>query len=681
MQYFSELVNRFHWNGRFQVYIASAENPCFQLLEGLDEEVRLPFSRFTVQERDIVKIEDHYTFLLFTFPYDYQILLNIYEYKPQKDGELVVLYHYMFPYYTSAAIKRERYKLEKLIESTRRASASLNPEEIYENILSYALDVIPNCDIGTLWWYDEKRERLLCKASSGKILQGIRHMEFKVGEGPVGYTFQTGKSILYHQYQQELWKEIGDISSENIIHWDPNYEFAKEVRSFLICPIKINDRVEGVMFLCQILKSIALTEDDLHLLEGFSSQVGIAIRNARQYSRIKKLNDKLMKRDEIHTVLTKLSMHTSGISKIIEEMTQMTGKNLVFVDLLDNEIIPSAKKLPNYLTFHDLNEILHGCETPFYELKRSGYVTHVLYPIRLEQVVLGCIIVEAREEIQQLESIVLEQGHSVLALELTRKQHLIEFYYKKKRDAFHELLNTKDAEILQHKTSELMISPNDPFIVVLFRMTEEISPYEMELYLHKLTSQVKRELFSYIQLLFADNGTVTIVARASKLEEKQVRKGIRKIYTDWEKRKEVTVSCGIGTVYQDVQSLRKSHQEAEKVLSYLESRKEPGMMDYSEIGVNRLFIHQNQEEIQQFIAEVFTPLETQQSINNSLKETLMMYFSQNRSASKTAQMMHIHINTLYQRLKKIEETLQLSLDDTEHVLRLQLACYLKQVYS
>ncbi|WP_431029333.1 helix-turn-helix domain-containing protein [Lysinibacillus sp. LZ02] len=682
VQYFSELVQRFQWEGKYQIYIASAESPYFEFLEGREERVQLPFKRLTTQQQDVVKIVNGYTFILFTYPHDYQILINVYEYSPSKEAEIVVLYHYMYPYYTKAAIEREKYKLEKVIESTGRASSSLNPEEIYNNILSYALDVIPQCDIGTLWWYDAERDLLICKASVGNVLQGIRHMGFKRGEGPIGYTFQTEQSLLYYQHQYELWQRFGRISEENNRHWDSNYEFNKEVKSFLTCPIKVNDRVEGVMFLCQIVKPIAPTEHDLQLLEGFSSQVGIAIRNARQYSHIKKLNDKLMKRDEIHTTLTKLSMQNMGIPKILEEMTRMIGKHLIFVDLLENEVIPAMRKLPNYLSFNDLNEVLQANEAmPYYELKRSGYMTHIMYPIRLGQIILGCIIMEVKGEMSQLESIVIEQGHSVLALELSRKQNLAEFYYKKKRDAFNEMMNTKEQEIIVQKAKELMISLNEPYMVILLKLAEEVSPHEIEAYVHKLMSQMKRDLFSYAQLLFADYATITLVARATQGEEKRVRKELKRVCTEWNKKINAPLSCGVSTVYHDLYTIRKAYHEAKTVLSYLDSRKQHGMMDYAEIGVNRLFIHQDQQEIGRFIAEVFTPLETQQSMNNALKETLLMYFAQNRSATKTAKMLHIHINTLYQRLKKIEEILQISFEDAEHVLKLQLACYLKQSYQ
>ena len=45
--------------------------------------------------------------------------------------------------------------------------------------------------------------------------------------------------------------------------------------------------------------------------------------------------------------------------------------------------------------------------------------------------------------------------------------------------------------------------------------------------------------------------------------------------------------------------------------------------------------------------------------------------------TKTAQKLYIHTNTLYQRLKKVEDYLHISLKKPEDLLQVQLACYLK----
>jgi DNA-binding PucR family transcriptional regulator len=97
--------------------------------------------------------------------------------------------------------------------------------------------------------------------------------------------------------------------------------------------------------------------------------------------------------------------------------------------------------------------------------------------------------------------------------------------------------------------------------------------------------------------------------------------------------------------------------------------------------LNKLFLNQSPGEIQQFINEVFLPLTSAHERKTELEETLLTYFELNRSATKTAEKLHIHINTLYQRIRKIEHLLQLDLNDNEDSLKIHLACHLRTTYS
>lgn len=59
--------------------------------------------------------------------------------------------------------------------------------------------------------------------------------------------------------------------------------------------------------------------------------------------------------------------------------------------------------------------------------------------------------------------------------------------------------------------------------------------------------------------------------------------------------------------------------------------------------------------------------------DNELSETLYMYMKNGRSQSKAARELHIHRSSLLYRLKKIEEVLEVSLDDYKTFLHLELS--------
>ena len=125
----------------------------------------------------------------------------------------------------------------------------------------------------------------------------------------------------------------------------------------------------------------------------------------------------------------------------------------------------------------------------------------------------------------------------------------------------------------------------------------------------------------------------------------------------WTNKDAPVLTGGIGRFYQGLEYVARSFEEANKSLAYISNRGTPGIISYENIGINRLFINQQAEDIKQFIEEVFAPLQSPKAKSSDLELTLRTYIAANRSISETAERLHIHQNTLYHRIRKIEEIL------------------------
>ncbi|CAM5789716.1 helix-turn-helix domain-containing protein [Brevibacillus borstelensis] len=120
-----------------------------------------------------------------------------------------------------------------------------------------------------------------------------------------------------------------------------------------------------------------------------------------------------------------------------------------------------------------------------------------------------------------------------------------------------------------------------------------------------------------------------------------------------------------------------SFGEAKKAVRYLQNRNRHGVVRYGDLGVNQLLIHQSPEDQEAFVRSVFQPLWEKKEKYSDLEKTLLVYVHCHQSAHLTAKQLHIHINTLYQRLRKIEELLAIDLKQPEDKLKIQLACHLR----
>jgi DNA-binding PucR family transcriptional regulator len=138
----------------------------------------------------------------------------------------------------------------------------------------------------------------------------------------------------------------------------------------------------------------------------------------------------------------------------------------------------------------------------------------------------------------------------------------------------------------------------------------------------------------------------------------------------------------MGSLYSNANNIGKTYREAIKALSYQISRHYSGLVLYSDIGINQLFINLPQEDAITFLKKIFYPLrDKSKNKDNYLEKTLLAFIDTNCSIVQTADRLFVHTNTLHQRLKKIEECLKLTFDNPEDLLQIKLACYLRRSHT
>lgn len=620
------------------------------------------------------------TYIALEYPENYQFLLIVYDTVNLSQNDLNHLYYLFYPYYTEQLVSYEKNKLQKLINSIADTTSTLDLDEIFSNILSNALEVIPNADIGSLWLYDPKKGKLRCTAFVGDVLEGVLDVYVEVGEGPIGYTFQMQYPLLFKKTSEMLKVGHRRTSPDKYYIKNKNNIFNNKLKSSMTCPVVVDNQTKCVMFLAQVNENGNLNKHDLHLLNGFASQAAIAIKNAEQFKDINKLYDALVKRDRIHNTLMNVTLQNMDSGKIIQEIERMVKRKIIFYDLITNKVIPKVKNSSRQLSYQNLIRLTSKESSKnYYDIVENGRLTHYIFPIRSRNITLACLIIETDEPINHVDLTAIEQGSAILALELISKQSIIEYYYKNKRELFKGLLKVRDNIELEKKIELLGIDKSEHLSVIIFNVSGHQDYQALEVNIHRLITFLKTELSSKIQVIYGEENKVVSLADVGlgnhlKAFVNQMNLLIKK----WSNMTGLILNAGMGSVCNSFYSIDKSYREAKAALSYQTMRKYEGLIKYSDIGVNRLFVSQNINDINEFVNEIFSPLNEYDDHEGSLENTLLYYFKYNRSATETAKKLYIHINTLYQRLRKIEELLNISFKSSDDVLRLQLGCYLKE---
>jgi carbohydrate diacid regulator len=131
--------------------------------------------------------------------------------------------------------------------------------------------------------------------------------------------------------------------------------------------------------------------------------------------------------------------------------------------------------------------------------------------------------------------------------------------------------------------------------------------------------------------------------------------------------------CGIGQTAEP-KEIRHSFRQAERALKVAKQKKR--IIFDEELTLEMVIDELSSKTISDFISRTIGPILDDKELLLTLKEL----FRQNHSLKKTSDQLHIHINTLHYRLKKIDEYTQLSPNNIHDLLIMYLATLFLDVH-
>lgn len=225
-----------------------------------------------------------------------------------------------------------------------------------------------------------------------------------------------------------------------------------------------------------------------------------------------------------------------------------------------------------------------------------------------------------------------------------------------------------------------------PQVVTVFEL-EDFEPYSADLHWVELILEIVQSVLlqqDKKSILMKKNEEVILV-----LPMEDQSRGGSKAYMNMllnqmkaqleERLNQRKVRVGVGRDYADPTEIFRSYQEAKVALKlgYLlqEHNRTPFFID---LGVERILYNHEQQELQEFYQETLGDLERyDKSQKNELMETLEKFVTHRCDLKETADALFLHKNTLRYRLKKIEEILQIDMEDFNEVLSLMVAFKIK----
>ncbi|MEG1536692.1 MAG: helix-turn-helix domain-containing protein [Clostridiales bacterium] len=587
-----------------------------------------------------------------------------------------------------------------LIKMAQTITSSLSDEKILQIILQETISVLPSADAGFFYLYSDEQQKLFLRAHAG-FSQGYdeQHTIFlEVGEGISGKTFALGQGRILNG-REKVIQESADMQPDhmnNYLHLTAHQDFPRDVISTVL---KAQGQILGVLTIDNFNAETDFDEDDLELLQAAADHAAVVIvqvqllqREQKHLQELEQLTQQLHVQHSaleqtlsIHNQLLNIALQNQGFDQVISFLSWSIGCPLViynlYLDILAASRQGEDKELPERLMeSSSMKALLCDWQKQIIPLPESGEILY-LVPLSGGNKLLGFIALwlQDREQLSQLESVVLNYGAMLLSLECLKQDAVLETSQKLKGEFIQGILRGNLDNSLVQQSRQLGFDDEDYFCVLLVKRSandsksgfiQELSNSQLMhsiidlLQLMKIKSMVNRDKEFYCLLLAFDSQAVKNVADSLyKLTERLLQM-------------QPQLQISVGRLYQGLQQVRISYRESKQcqILSdkyALRSR----LINYEALGFLRLVLNSGDNEINAYIKDVLLPvMEHDHKKGSSLFKTLLFYVRCNKSLNAVAEEMHVHNNTVYSRIKRIEDLLKVDFDDTQQWINIQVAC-------
>ncbi|NEU31607.1 hypothetical protein GN156_12615 [bacterium LRH843] len=360
-------------------------------------------------------------------------------------------------------------------------------------------------------------------------------------------------------------------------------------------------------------------------------------------------------------------------SKIVSEVSKVIDEEVIVINR-DGHII-AASVTSRIGSFHQGGkEVIQTKQKLMITKKETerfiGVQIGLNLPIRFQNKVIGVIGITGSkpattrhgELIQRMTELIIEEAYAAEKLD-SKLRGLETFVY--------EWLHSEKMPLDLFERGEIlgidMKEPRYCVIVQLEKVHREMIEPDIEVDVFEMIRTVfpneKKDL-----LVRWGRGRFALLVSAQLRNQHMLYETLFTLSEKIEKKHLVIFKAGSSRVYEDSSRLHRAYEEAKKTL-YV--RKNERIVFYNDLSLELALSEMKLETKKKMIDKVLGNLMAERE----LLETLQAYFDFHLSIKETAAFLHVHINTLHYRLKRIQELSGCDLKVTKELVTLYIALW------
>ncbi|NQT47176.1 MAG: GAF domain-containing protein [Candidatus Omnitrophica bacterium] len=243
-----------------------------------------------------------------------------------------------------ATLQDDLDELKSINKAMKDIYSTSELEVCLQRIIDNVMDLL-GVEMSSLMLFDEKRNELRIEIAKGLSKDIIKNTHIKLGQGISGWIAKEGKPIL-----------IKDIRKDS--------RFSRrggsyETESLLSVPLKIGDKVIGVMNVNNKRTKDTFNEYDLRVFSTIAAEAAVAIKQTRQLKELRDIAE--IRLDSItkisHELRTPLTCIKESISLLEDSMKGvLEEKQLSMMDIAKKNVDRLQRLISNVLDFSKMKD-------------------------------------------------------------------------------------------------------------------------------------------------------------------------------------------------------------------------------------------------------------------------------------------------------------------------------------
>jgi putative nucleotidyltransferase with HDIG domain len=223
-----------------------------------------------------------------------------------------------------------------IIKVSKMISSTLNLKNLLKISMDLAKEVM-KAEASSLMLLDEEKNELVFEVALGEKGEEIKEYRIPIGKGISGWVAKYGKPLL-----------ISDVSKDKRFFKELDKKTKFKTRNILCVPLKMKDKILGVIEVINALGRECFSQDDVRFFEVIAGEIAVAIQNAKLFRDLEDLFFDTIK--SLAQAIDARDPYTRGHSERVTRYSEIIAKEMN-LSPKEREIIREAGLL------HDIGKI------------------------------------------------------------------------------------------------------------------------------------------------------------------------------------------------------------------------------------------------------------------------------------------------------------------------------------